>query len=81
MRKLCDKVMHWGEKLVFTGTKDDSLPPQVLEALDAYLAESNSKLLVMQPLQATSATRTRRTAGAGRSADGVLRAAGRSRSR
>ncbi len=51
MRTLCDKVLNWGEKLVFIGTKDDSLPPQVLKALDEYLAESNSKLLVVQPLR------------------------------
>jgi hypothetical protein len=50
MRALCDQVLNWGEKLVFTGTKDDSLPPKVLAALDAYLAESPSKLLVVQPL-------------------------------
>jgi len=51
MRILCDHVLDWGEKLVFTGTKDDSLPPKVLDALDAYLAESGSKLLVIQPLR------------------------------
>jgi hypothetical protein len=51
MRTLCEKVLNWGEKLVFMGTKDDSLPPQVLKALDEYLAESNSKLLVVQPLR------------------------------
>ncbi len=51
MRKLTDRVVQWGEKLVFTGVKDDSLPPKVLEALDAYLAESASKLLVVQPLK------------------------------
>ncbi len=51
MRKLFDAVLAWGEKLVYTGTKDDSLPPDVLKALDAYLAESNSKLLVLQPLR------------------------------
>jgi hypothetical protein len=51
MRTLADKVMKWGEKLVFTGAKDDSLPPAVLDALDAYLAESNSKLLVVMPLK------------------------------
>jgi hypothetical protein len=51
MRKLSDRVIKWGEKLVFTGTKDDSLPPNVLDALDAYLAESGSKLLVVQPLK------------------------------
>src|SRR4051794_15570263 len=30
MRKLCDSVLQWGEKLVFIGTKDESLPPRVL---------------------------------------------------
>src|SRR5262249_52259940 len=51
MRKLFDAVLTWGEKLVYNGTKDDSLPPTVLHALDAYLAESNSKLLVVLPLR------------------------------
>jgi hypothetical protein len=51
MRALLEKVLKWGEKLVFTGTKDDTLPPDVLKALDAYLAESNSKLLVVLPLK------------------------------
>jgi hypothetical protein len=51
MRSLCEQVIKWGEKLVFNGARDDSLPPKVLSALDAYLAESNSKLLVVQPLR------------------------------
>jgi len=51
MKTLCDRVLTWDEKLVFTGEKDDSLPPKVLEALDNYLAESPSKLLVIQPLK------------------------------
>jgi hypothetical protein len=51
MRSLCEQVIKWGEKLVFNGARDDSLPPRVLSALDAYLAESNSKLLVVQPLR------------------------------
>ena len=51
MTKLFDEVMGWGEKLVYTGTKDDALPPGVNKALDAYLAESNSKLLVLMPLK------------------------------
>lgn len=50
MRALFDSIIEWGEKLVFTGVKDDSLPPRVYKALDEYLAESNSKLLVVQPL-------------------------------
>ncbi|HEY7309096.1 MAG TPA: hypothetical protein VH643_06965 [Gemmataceae bacterium] len=59
MRKLCEQVIRWGEKLVFNGTRDDSLPPRVLSALDAYLAESNSKLLVVQPLRDERETGTR----------------------
>jgi hypothetical protein len=51
MRNLSDRVLRWGEKLVFSGTKDESLPPKVGDALDAYLAESGSKLLVIQPLR------------------------------
>jgi hypothetical protein len=50
MRHLVDAVLAWGEKLTYTGTKDESLPPDVLTALDDYLAESNSKLLVLMPL-------------------------------
>jgi hypothetical protein len=51
MRALVDAVLAWGEKLTYTGTKDDSLPPDVLTSLDDFLAESNSKLLVVQPLR------------------------------
>lgn len=51
MRKLFDAVIKWGEKLTYVGKKDDSLPPTVEKALDAYLAESNSKLLVVLPLR------------------------------
>ena len=50
MRALFDAVIEWGEKLVYTGTKDDALPPKVLHALDSYLEESNSKVLVILPL-------------------------------
>ena len=51
MRTLFDRVQVWGEKLVYSGIKDDTLPPGVNKALDAYLAESNSKLLVVLPLK------------------------------
>lgn len=51
MRRLSEEVILWGERLVFQGTRDDSLPPKVIEALDAYLAEAHSKLLVIMPLQ------------------------------
>jgi hypothetical protein len=51
MRKLSKSVFKWDEKLVYRGVKDDGLPPDVYEALDKYLAESNAKLLVLQPLR------------------------------
>ena len=51
MRALFDAVIVWGEKLVYSGTKDDSLPPKVLHALDKYLEEANSKLLIMAPMK------------------------------
>ncbi len=51
LRTLMDAVLAWDEKLVYTGTRDDSLPPAVIKALDGYLAESNSKLLVCLPLR------------------------------
>lgn len=51
MRKLCDQVLKWGEKLVYTGGRDDSLPPGVLHTLDLYLEEARPKLLVVQPMR------------------------------
>ena len=51
MRALFDQVLIWGERLTYTGTKDDTLPPKVIEALDLYLAESNSKLLIIMPMK------------------------------
>jgi len=50
MRALFDAVVAWGERLIYTGTKDDTLPPKVLDALDAYLHESNAKVVVVMPL-------------------------------
>ena len=50
MRGLMDAVIEWGEKLVYAGTKDDALPPAVLHALDLFLAESASKVLIVLPL-------------------------------
>ncbi len=51
MRQLFDSVLAWGDKLVFKGEKDDSLPPSVIAALDDYLAESQPKLLVVMPIR------------------------------
>jgi len=51
MRRLFDEVLKFGEKLVYKGEKDEGLPPRLAEALDAYLAESQPKLLVVTPLR------------------------------
>lgn len=51
MRALCDAILVWNDKLVYAGARDESLPPKVIEALDTYLAESNSKLLIILPLR------------------------------
>ena len=51
MRNICIEVMAWGDRLEFQGVRDDTLPPKVLRALDAYLAESGSKLLVILPIK------------------------------
>jgi hypothetical protein len=54
LRRLAERVLAWGEPLVYRGSRDDRLPPGVLRALDAYLAESRSTLLVVQPLREDS---------------------------
>jgi hypothetical protein len=51
MRQLFEEVLLWGERLIYSGNKDESLPPAVNKALDLYLAESNSKMLVIMPLK------------------------------
>jgi biotin carboxyl carrier protein len=51
MRELCERVLDWGEKLVYAGARDEALPPAVLRALDAYLGESNSRALIVLPLR------------------------------
>ena len=51
MRRLFDEVSKLGEKLVYKGEMDDGLPPRLAEALDDYLAESQPKLLVVQPIR------------------------------
>lgn len=50
LRVLCKRVMDRGEKLVFSGVADESLPPDVFAALNDYLGESQSRLLVVLPL-------------------------------
>jgi hypothetical protein len=51
MRFLMEAVVQWGEPLIFKGTKDPGLPPTVASTLDAYLSESQPKLLVVQPIR------------------------------
>jgi hypothetical protein len=62
MRALVKSVMEWGEKLVYSGIKDDTLPPKVARALDGYLAESNSKFLVLVPLKDERESESKRPA-------------------
>lgn len=50
MRKLSEAVLDWGERLVYRGRAEDGLPPKVRQALDAYLAESHSRVLIVAPL-------------------------------
>jgi competence ComEA-like helix-hairpin-helix protein len=49
LRDLMEAVLQWGETLTFRGQKDPGLPPAVATALDAYLHESQPKLLIVQP--------------------------------
>jgi hypothetical protein len=51
LRRLMEAVLQWGETLTFKGAKDPGLPPDVSYALDEYLAESQPKLLVVQPIR------------------------------
>jgi hypothetical protein len=51
MRALFDAVLKFGDKLVYRGTKDEGLPPDLSHALDNYLSESQPKLLVVMPIR------------------------------
>lgn len=51
LRRLMEAVLAWGETLTFKGEKDPGLPPDVSYCLDEYLAESQPKLLVVQPIR------------------------------
>lgn len=51
MKALFDAVLKFGDKLVYRGTKDEGLPPDLSHALDDYLAESQPKLLVVTPIR------------------------------
>ncbi len=51
MKALFDAVLKFGDKLVYRGTKDEGLPPDLSHALDDYLSESQPKLLVVAPIR------------------------------
>jgi hypothetical protein len=51
LRRLMEAVLLWGEMLVFKGSREAGLPPDVANALDAYLAESHPKFLVVLPVR------------------------------
>ncbi len=51
MRNLFNAVIKFGDKLVYKGTKDEGLPPDLSHALDEYLAESQPKLLIVSPIR------------------------------
>ncbi len=51
MQRLATAVLAWGEKLVFRGTHSEDWPAGVQVALDAYLTESNSRFLLVLPLE------------------------------
>ncbi len=55
LARLCGAVMQWGQRLVYEGQRDPSLPPEVLRDLDAYLARSNSRVLLVLPLEREAA--------------------------
>lgn len=51
MRELITRVVTWGERLVYTGVRDESLPADVLESLDRYLEECPARVLAVLPLR------------------------------
>jgi hypothetical protein len=50
LRDLGERVLAWGETLVYRGEAQESLPPAVLTALNAYLKETECRLLVALPM-------------------------------
>ncbi len=51
MQALGTAVLNWGQKLSFHGTRSEDWPPALQTALDAYLSESNSRSLLVLPLE------------------------------
>jgi len=50
MEALLDSVANWGEPLTYKGSRDESLPPTVVQTLDAYLVLSKCRILIALPL-------------------------------
>ncbi len=50
LNALVTAVLDGGQCVVFRGQRDESLPPAIVQALDDYLARSNSRLLIVLPL-------------------------------
>ncbi len=48
--RLCERVIDWGERLVYRGAPDETLPPALVLALDEYLAVCGCKFLVIVPV-------------------------------
>jgi multidrug efflux pump subunit AcrA (membrane-fusion protein) len=51
LQALCEAVLTWGQPVVYSGSREEGLPAEVVAALDGYLAESKSRLLVALPLR------------------------------
>lgn len=50
MAKLADAVLRHGDNLVYAGTIGEHWPRDVVQALEAYLEESGSKIIVAVPI-------------------------------
>jgi biotin carboxyl carrier protein len=51
MQELAGAVLAWGQRLDYQGAHSDDWPPEVQAALDRYLKESNSRSLLVLPLE------------------------------
>jgi multidrug efflux pump subunit AcrA (membrane-fusion protein) len=65
MSELFRAALDWGEPVTYDGTRDDSMPPRVLEALDRYLSLCPCRFLVLIPLVGARQTTLMPPAAAG----------------
>jgi multidrug efflux pump subunit AcrA (membrane-fusion protein) len=63
LQALCEAVLAGGEKVVYTGARDDGLPPNLLAALDGYLAHGKARVLIALPLRDPRQTEDERPFG------------------